>query len=85
MVKKLVLLAVMVGVLSINSAAFADDVYVTKNGKRYHAQACNLIKNRQVTAIEESAAMERKMKPCERCFKAKANEKLSKHESKKSK
>ena len=68
LMRKLVLIAVCVAVLSIQSFAMAADVLVTKNGTKYHKETCALIKNRQTTAIDEKAAIEKGLKPCAKCF-----------------
>ena len=52
----------------------AGDVFVTKEGKKYHEQTCSLIKNKSTTTLEENEAVEKGLKPCTRCFKDKAKE-----------
>lgn len=46
-------------------------VYVTRNGKKYHAETCPFIKNRETTSMELKEAAEKGLEPCGRCFKEK--------------
>ena len=61
-------------VLLATNAAFADQVFVTKNGKRYHQQTCPLIKNKGAQAIDLKAAVEQGLQPCSKCFKDKLSD-----------
>ena len=69
MVKKLMVLALGLMILSSASLAFAEDVYVTKNGKKYHTQECPLIKNKGPIKISKEEAIEKGLAPCGKCFK----------------
>ncbi len=51
------------------SFAFADEVYVTKNGKKYHKKICSWIKNKDAVAISKEEAVEKGLTPCKRCYK----------------
>jgi len=64
--------------LGASTFAFAEEVYVTKNGTKYHKADCQLIKNRDVTAMEEEEAIAADYEPCRRCFKEKYTEAESK-------
>ena len=61
-------------VLLSSNAAFADQVFVTKNGKRYHQQTCPLIKNKGAQAIDLKTALEEGLQPCSKCFKDKLSD-----------
>ena len=58
-------------VLLASSAAFAEEVYVTKNGKKYHQQTCLLIKNKGAHVIDMKDAVAQGLAPCSKCFKDK--------------
>lgn len=45
-----------------------DAVYVTKSGKKYHKQDCQLIKSRDTKAISFETAQGKSMSPCKKCF-----------------
>ena len=62
-----------------SSAAFAETVYATKNGKRYHHAECPLIQKRSPTAISLEDAQKKGLKPCGKCFKESAKADLSKN------
>ena len=72
--KKMMIAGLCMMILTVSSLAFAEQVYVTERGKKYHKENCRTIKNREVTAIEEEDAIEQGYEPCGRCFKAKALE-----------
>ena len=55
-----------------SSMVFADTVYATKNGKKYHHAECALIQKRSPTAISMEEAQKRGLKPCGKCFKESA-------------
>ncbi|MBU0468250.1 MAG: hypothetical protein KKD07_02810 [Candidatus Omnitrophica bacterium] len=69
MVRKLIVLTLLVALTATSSIAFAADVYVTKNGKKYHDKECLLIKNKEATAKSKEDAIETGYTPCRRCFK----------------
>ena len=55
-----------------SSMVFAETVYATKNGKKYHHAECVLIQKRSPTAISMEEAQKRGLKPCGKCFKESA-------------
>ena len=61
-----VLLAAMVVMGS--TFAFAEDVYATKNGKKYHKVDCMLIQKKGAKAIAMDEALQKGLKPCHKCF-----------------
>ena len=64
-----VLTMMLAGMLVVGSTfAFAEDVYVTKNGKKYHKADCLLIKNKGAKAIPIEEALKRGLKPCHKCL-----------------
>ncbi len=71
MVKKIIALSVLVAFLGLTSSAyvFAEDVYVTKNGQKYHKEDCRLIKNKNPQKIDKAQAREKQLEPCGRCYK----------------
>jgi len=70
MIKKLMLLGLLVSFLSVGTQAFAEEVFRTKNGKKYHMEICRLIKNKNAVAIKkEEAVDEDGLLPCKVCYK----------------
>ena len=69
MFKKIIATCICVMFLAAGTMAFAEDVYVTKRGKKYHKETCSLIKNKNARAISKEEALEKGLKPCRRCFK----------------
>ena len=53
--------------------AYAEDVYVTKNGKKYHKADCLLVKDKGAKPISMEEAQKKSLKPCRRCFGAKTD------------
>ena len=59
----------LVGLMLVSSTfAFAEDVYATKNGKRYHKVDCLLIKEKGAKVVALNDAQTKGLKPCHRCF-----------------
>jgi len=70
---KRLLTVLLVGVMMMaSSAAFADTVYATKNGKKYHHADCPLIEKRSPAAISMEDAQKKGLAPCGKCFKESA-------------
>jgi hypothetical protein len=66
---KKVLTMMLLGVMLVGGTfAFAEDVYVTKNGKKYHKNDCLLIKNKGGKPIAMEEATQKSLKPCRKCF-----------------
>lgn len=67
------LLPVLMCMLFLTTATFATasakDVYVTKNGKKYHTETCRWVKNRETTKLSEENAVKKGYKPCGKCMK----------------
>ena len=64
-----VLSMILAGMLLMGSTfAFAEDVYVTKNGKKYHKVDCLLIKNKGAKTMAMEEVQQKGLKPCNRCF-----------------
>ncbi len=64
MLKKLttIMLSIFVS-LMLSHAAFAEDVYVTKHGKKYHKKESRFIKGKEVEKLTIEEAIERGYKP----------------------
>ena len=69
MFRKMFVLGLCVLFLSASTLAFAADVYVTPNGKKYHKADCRFVKNREVQKLDKDEAIAQGHKPCGRCFK----------------
>ncbi len=72
MLKKIVMAVVGLVFLSVTVGAFAEDVYVTKRGKKYHRESCpfmeNVIKNKRAEKISKEDALAKGRAPCGKCF-----------------
>lgn len=68
MFKRLASLVLCLVFLTATSLAFAEDVYVTKQGKKYHSSDCRFIKNRETQKIDIEEAKAKGLEPCGRCF-----------------
>jgi hypothetical protein len=70
MIRKLVMLGMLVTILSATTCVFAEDVFVTQNGTKYHKEICRLLKNKDnVTKLDKKVAEEEDYSPCKLCFK----------------
>ncbi|OGX27489.1 MAG: hypothetical protein A2787_08080 [Omnitrophica WOR_2 bacterium RIFCSPHIGHO2_01_FULL_48_9] len=72
------LLIALLAVLVMATAACAEAVFATKNGKKYHKPECVFIKDRETSKIDDKDAIAKGLKPCGKCMTA--GEKLSKKE-----
>lgn len=70
--KKFVIITLCLSVLAVSTLAFAEDVYVTQHGKKFHKADCQLVKNREKTTMDQAEAEKNGLEPCGKCFKAKA-------------
>ncbi len=70
MIRKLMMVGMLVMFLSATTYAFAEDVFITQRGSKYHKEECRLIKNKEnVTKLDKKEAIEEGYGPCKRCFK----------------
>lgn len=53
--------------LLMSSTVFAD-VFITKQGGKYHLENCPLIANKETQKITEQDAMAKGLTPCSRCI-----------------
>ena len=66
---KKIAMMMLAGMLIAGSTfAFAEDVYVTKNGKKYHKADCLLIQKKGAKPIAIEEALKKDLKPCKKCF-----------------
>ena len=64
------------GMMILSSTmAFAETVYATKNGKKYHHAECPLVNKKSPAAISMEEAQSRGLTPCGKCFKKDENTK----------
>jgi len=68
MVKRMFASMICIVFLSVCAYSFAEEVYVTKNGKKYHSADCIFIKDRAVQKISKEEAMKKGLKPCGKCL-----------------
>ena len=59
----------MVMMVLSSTLVFAETVYATKNGKKYHHAECSLITKKSPVAISIEEARNRGLTPCGKCFK----------------
>ena len=65
--------------MTVSSAAFAETVYMTERGKKYHKEeTCRFLKNREVQKIDDKKAKELGLVPCGRCYKSEEKQPLKK-------
>ncbi len=70
---KNLLSVIMIGMMMLaTTSAFADTVYATKNGKKYHQADCSFIQKKSPAAIAMEDAQKKGLKPCGKCFKESA-------------
>ena len=67
--KKVTVLVLGITLVAMTTLAFAEDVYATKNGKKYHKEDCRLIKSKNPQKISKEEALSRGLVPCSKCFK----------------
>ena len=65
------ILAVSLFMIVVSSAnAFAEDVYTTVKGTKYHKESCRLLKNKEsAIKLDKKQAVDQGYAPCGRCFK----------------
>ena len=71
--KKITTVLLAVAVVLMAASAFAEEVYVTKRGKRYHRADCKVTRNKEVQKIDQAEAEQKGLKPCNVCFKDNAS------------
>ena len=80
MKKQAIVLGLCVVFVSMVAFASAEDVYKTKNGKKYHRADCKLVQNRDTQKLSKEEATEKGLKPCGKCFKDDSSAQVT-HES----
>ena len=84
MVKKLMVWATVGIVLTMATCVSAEEVYMTKNGKKYHKKICRLVKNKKnIRMLEKEESIEKGYTPCKRCYKEDVKKVLKKGDEKK--
>jgi len=66
--RRLAALIMCLAFLTITSSLFAEDVYITKQGKKYHESDCRFVTNRDTQKISLDVAKTKGLEPCSRCF-----------------
>ena len=69
MVRKMVVLSMLMVFISGVTFASAEEVYATKNGKKYHKEICRLIKNKKPEKLDRAEALKKGLEPCHLCYK----------------
>jgi hypothetical protein len=65
---------------SLSISAFAEDVYVTKSGKKYHHAESKWIQNREAEKISLEEAIERGLQPSKEYLRWKESQGLGEEE-----
>jgi hypothetical protein len=78
MLKKIITGFLLFAVMATTTMAFAEDVYVTKRGKKYHKELCRVIQDRDVQKIDDEDAAEKGLTACRRCFHEEAKDNVKK-------
>ena len=68
MLRRIIGLVMCLAILSATTFVFAEDVYITKRGKKYHKQDCPLIAKRDAQKVSLEEARAKGLEPCSRCF-----------------
>lgn len=66
--KRLMMTGLLMAMLMTTTQVFAEDVFATKNGKRFHKEGCELMKTKNVTKLERNEAAKKGLTPCKKCF-----------------
>jgi hypothetical protein len=70
MIRKLMMIGMLATFLSATTTVFAEDVFITQRGSKYHKEICRLVKNKDnITTLDKKEAVEEDYGPCKRCFK----------------
>lgn len=69
MIRRLMMLGVLMTFLSAATFAFADEVFITPNGTKYHKETCRLIKNKAtLSKVDKEQVVTEGYGPCKKCF-----------------
>jgi hypothetical protein len=69
MMRKAALLGLTAVCCLMATTVFAEDVFATKNGKKYHEETCKFIQGKNAHKVELSDAEKKGLKPCGACHK----------------
>ena len=70
MIRKLMIIGMIMTFLAATTYAFAEDVFITQNGSKYHKETCRLVKNKDnLIKMDKEEAIEQGYDPCKRCYK----------------
>ena len=70
MIKKLLMVGMLMTFLTATTAVFAEEVFITQKGTKYHKEICRLLKSKEnVSKMEKKEAVAEDYEPCRRCFK----------------
>ena len=78
MFKRMTVLSLLLAFLMMSTAAFAENVYVTGKGKKYHKAECRLIQNKETKEMDLQKAIQAGYEPCKKCFKQEKEEENNK-------
>lgn len=66
--RKLIITGLCLLFLAANTLAFAEDVFVTANGQKYHKEDCRFIKGKKTEKLDKEQAIQQGYVPCQKCF-----------------
>ena len=78
MFKRMTVLSLLLAFLMMSTAAFAENVYVTAKGTKYHKADCRLIQNKDTKEMDLQKAIDAGYEPCKKCFKEEKKEEKNK-------
>ncbi|HPN89002.1 MAG TPA: hypothetical protein PLH56_06670 [Candidatus Omnitrophota bacterium] len=78
MFKRMTVLSLLIAFLMMSTAAFAENVYVTGKGKKYHKAECRLIQNKEKKEMDLQKAIQAGYEACKKCFKEEKKEEKNK-------
>ena len=65
-----IIAGLLTGMMIMSSTlVYAETVYATKNGKKYHHAECSLIVKKSPVGISMEEAQSRGLTPCGKCYK----------------
>lgn len=69
MIRKIVMVGMLVVFVSVTTSVFADEVFVTQKGSKYHKEICRLIKGKKdLSKVDKEGALKGGYTPCKKCF-----------------
>ncbi len=68
MLRKTIMTVLFLSLFAMTTLGAAEEVYVTKNGTKYHKELCRFIKNKGAEKIDLQDAITKGLKACHKCY-----------------